>query len=275
MVGGPGPFDSRQHGVDENDFADAGHLHSGDRLLHEGSDELVRNVWPRTGSDFEAQVTAGGWVVEFASGEQWIFWEDGDFELLTTDAAAIAPRVQTGRLQGGVTPSPITNLAGSGLQVNNNELEATASGGGEWDTGIQFLAVSGQSSGTFSGWSPSYDQYRVVCQSDDSASSVAIHLRVNGVSSGYDTRLTDGSQTSEGFVRQVFHSQYAAGGEVKLTSNFDRNFSGSSEGGAGVQQAADEFENDSVSSPVSSIELFNDAANNFTANFRLDGRDIT
>lgn len=277
MVGGSGPFSSSQHGVDADDFADSGHLHSGDRLLHEGSDELLRNVWPRTASDFEVQTTAGGWVLEFASGEQWILWEDGDLELLTTDAAMIADRAQLSEVRGSVTPSPISNLAGSGLQVNGGDLEATGSGG-EWTQDGTF-GNSSTSSVSYT-LSDQWDEVRVWIYTDSSASGTALDLRVNGVTTGYNTVTVRGSTSQDGFGKHVLTSGYAHGGLLEFSGTWADAFTAHCAKGFDPVATSPEpaayvkCEDVAGGGALSSFEIFDDAATSFTISGMVEGRNI-
>lgn len=153
--------------------------------------------------------------------------------------------------------------------------DASGTSGGRWTEDANSpLTISSTDTGTIT-LASNYPLIQVVCTDDPSSTTgTTVQLRVNGVTSSYETTLTNGNPFTEGFVRQVWWSGSGTGARATFAGQFDTDWGGGNEAPtlqSTYGHTADSFGNPSVTSPIDSITLFNNAANNFSATARVYG----
>lgn len=152
---------------------------------------------------------------------------------------------------------------------------STSSGGGRWTEDANSpLTISSTDTGTIT-LASNYPLIQLVCTGDSSSTTgTAVQLRVNGVTSGYETVLTNGNPFTEGFARQLWWSGSGVGARTTFAGQFTVDWGGANEAPtlqSTYGHTADSFGNPSVTSPINSITLFNNSANNFSATARVYG----
>lgn len=110
----------------------------------------------------------------------------------------------------------------------------------------------------------------------DSSSTTgnAIQMRVNGNTNTYETTMTDGSPFSDGFVRQIAWSGAAEGSVCTMAGEWSGDWGGGCEAPtlhSTYGHTADAYGHPGVTSPLDSITLYNNAANNFSVTARVYG----
>lgn len=200
------------------------------------------------------------------------------------------------RMAGGATinsNTPVTGGNQSNFDVENFATASTTSGEVPTAQGDGTLAMQspGGGGGTFTEDANSpltlnstntgtitldgtYDVVRMVGITDNSsATGTRFDLRVNGNSDIYDTVFKNGNASSDGFAKGFFNTGFAQGHVAYLSGDWDNHFSvGATNGGGPCNQTTlDTSCNTTVTAPLDSITLFDDAANNATVTYIVEG----
>lgn len=157
--------------------------------------------------------------------------------------------------------------------AGNLTMEAPGGGGTFTEDANSPLTISGSDSGSIT-LDGTYDVIRCIFISDSSSTTGnGIDLQVNGVTTGYETRLSGGGQSADSFIKRVFLSGYSVGTEIMMAGSWDTNWALGIDGGEcpTVNNTATKGANTSITSPVDSITLLDDAANNFSVTVRVEG----
>lgn len=152
--------------------------------------------------------------------------------------------------------------------------DASGTGGIWTEDANSPLTVSASSSGTIT-LSGQYPTVKCIIESDTSATAGRdIDLQINGdTGANYATRLWSGSSSADLFVKAAFRTGFAAGTEIIMSGEWGTNWSCGFMGGgdAGINGKAIAGSNTNVTSPLNSITLMDDAANNFSVTMSVYG----
>lgn len=219
-------------------------------------------------------------------------------------ASATSGEVPTSDGAGNLTMSPQTdtrtNVSQAGTQVvadtsdinftsgTNTTASVTDDGdgtvsvsydasgtGGIWTEDANSpLTVSASSTGTIT-LSGQYPTVKCIIESDTSATAGSdIDLQINGdTGANYATRLWSGNSSADSFVKAAFRTGFGAGTEIIMSGEWGTNWSCGFMGGgdAGINGKAIAGSNTNVTSPLDSITLMDDAANNFSVTMSVYG----
>lgn len=119
-----------------------------------------------------------------------------------------------------------------------------------------------------------YSVVKAIITADSSSTADnQVDLQVNGVSSDYFTRLSDGSPSGDPHFKGAFRSQFGVGTVLTMSGSWDHAWQINAAGGDNPNAGTNALHgaNSTVSSPLNTIRIFDDATGNFSITMRIWG----